>query len=111
MLRAHVAGLLVPALVIGVAVREFEAWLIADEAALRRAVGRHAPTSKPESLPPREAKGFLTGAISASPRREDEFEVRRELARSCDMHVVAQRCRSFQRFRGELRDPSPVSGG
>lgn len=95
-----VAGSLVPA-VIGVAVQEFEAWLIADDAAVSQASGLHFPTQRgPEDMKPREAKELLADLIGRT-RREPRL-VRRTIARTSDLRVIAERCSAFRRFRDDL---------
>ncbi len=99
-LERVVAGAIVPA-VVAVAVQEFEAWLIADHAAVSAATGMPFPTQKsPEEMKPREAKQVLADAIGRA-RREPQ-EVRRTIARTAALDVIASRCPAFHRFRAEL---------
>ena len=96
-----VSGAIVPA-VIGVALQEFEAWLIADDAAVSRAISAAFGTQKcPEEMKPRVAKQLLADAIGrtgAEPRL-----VRRTIARTSRLEVIADRCPAFQRFREDLQ--------
>lgn len=59
LLLEHVTGIVVPR-AIGVPVQEFEAWLVADEVAVRAACGRTVPKAPgPEGMKPGEAKQLL----------------------------------------------------
>lgn len=89
---------------VGVSVKEFEAWLIADDAALRRVFGpRHSVPEDPESLPPGEAKRRLQAWVDAASRPgRGQHELRRELAAALDVDTVAARCPSFADFRAEV---------
>ncbi len=95
--------------VIAVAVKEFEAWLLADPDALRDAVGPVDSLPAAPEAPPRagDAKGCLQGlgARCWSPvtTAHDEHDFRRTIAAACSLAVVANRCPSFGAFRGELR--------
>ncbi len=101
---------MIPELVIGVASREFEAWLISDEAAVRAAASKDFSfPGNPEGLEPRAAKDLLRGLIRSSPRAGEESIVRREIVEKLDLDLVAKRCRSFQNFREDLRNPPPTS--
>jgi uncharacterized protein DUF4276 len=87
--------------VIGVATQEFEAWLIADDVAVSRAMGATFPTQKnPEEMKPREAKNVLADAIGRA--GSDPRVVRRTIARTCGLDVVSSRCPSFRRLREDL---------
>lgn len=88
------------ATVVAVAVREFEAWLIADAEEVRTLLGSVQSPSALESLPPREAKDLLIGWVTGN--RQDERAIRVSLARSCRLDVVRERCPSFDRFLREL---------
>lgn len=94
------AGALVP-IVIGIANHEFEAWLIADDVAVSRAIGAPFPTQRnPEEMRPREAKNVLADAIGRA--ASEPRVVRRTIARTCDLDVVSTRCPAFRRFRDDL---------
>jgi hypothetical protein len=68
--------------VVGVAVEEFEAWLISDMDAVRMVLGGDlAEPRSPEKLEPRAAKQLLRGWISAS--RRDEPLIRSDIAKTC----------------------------
>jgi len=84
--------------VIAVAVQEFEAWLIADHAAVRKALGAALPApADPERMARREAKGLLAswmGDRTESSKRG----IRMTLASLCDLEVVRRRCAAFDEF-------------
>lgn len=93
-LTAFVEGVHVP-VVIGVAVQEFESWLIADQRAASDATMIDCTEDRPiESLEPRVAKQRLQSAIAAQNERRDR-DIRNAIARTCDLAVVARRCPSF----------------
>jgi len=99
-LNAAMSGLTVPK-VIAMAIAEFEAWLIADHQAVARVLGSGpVDLGPPESLSPRSAKNALKSWIVAAAR--DGNEVRRTLARICDLGVLAKRCGAFATFLKEL---------
>ena len=88
----------------GVAVKEFEAWLIADAEALSNVLGRskNSPES-PEKLTCREAKQRLSTWLNeiATEKRNTQ-DIRRELASTIDLEVLANTCPSFKAFQQEL---------
>lgn len=86
--------------VVAAAVREFEAWLIADADEVRTLLGSVQSPSALELLPPREAKDLLIGWVTG--KRQDERAIRVSLARSCRLDVVRERCPSFDLFLREL---------
>ena len=87
--------------VVSVAVQEFEAWLLADEVAVSRALALPFPTQPaPEGLRPREAKALLANAIGAAGR--DPVEARRTIAEVLDLGGVSARCPAFDLFRKDL---------
>jgi hypothetical protein len=91
--------------VVAVAVQEFEAWLIANEAAASATLGRTFERQPdPERMRPGDAKRVLVAAIGAA--GADGASVRKTLATTCDLAVVARRCPSFARFRDDLRAPA-----
>ncbi|EKV02891.1 hypothetical protein Lepto7375DRAFT_5159 [Leptolyngbya sp. PCC 7375] len=90
---------------VGVAVREFESWLIADAKAIRQVIGsevRHDFQS-PETLACGEAKQNLQKWIQdiAHPSRQ-LTDIRRELANAMNLDLVAKLCPSFKAFRQAL---------
>lgn len=101
----HVADLPVKK-VVAVAIREFEAWLVADEAATGKAVGKTIDRTKdPETMAPGEAKSQWRGWMSGG----DELTARLNVARTLDLEVLSKRCRAFHTFRSELRRAVPGS--
>jgi len=86
--------------VVAVAVREFEAWLIADADEVRALPGSVQSPPSVESLDPRVAKDLLIGW--ATGKQREERSVRVSLARSCRIEVLRERCPSFDRFFREL---------
>lgn len=90
--------------VVAVAVQEFEAWLIADEAAAAVELGQRLSRSKdPEQMARREAKELLKGWLEVSVRAgAAAWELRRGLAARADLAVIADRCPAFAAFRKEL---------
>src|SRR5438094_953071 len=80
--------------VIGMAIQEFESWLIADQSALANALGTAPPyPGPPEGLKPREAKNLLTGWCTESGR--DRGEIRRAIASTCDLGELRRLCPAF----------------
>jgi len=95
--------------VIGVPTPEFEAWLLADEAAAARVLGWAPPTPPaPESLDRESAKELLRQWISrgTSPRGQREQGIRVALARELDLSRL-KRLRSFEVFAKELLRKAP----
>ena len=87
--------------VIGLAVQEFEAWLISDEKAVAGAIGAPFPTQKaPENMKPREAKTLLLDWIGRA--GADERKARLTIAATADLGAIASRCPAFQDFRSKL---------
>lgn len=87
---------------VGVAIREFESWLIADQEALDAVLGpgRSSPADI-EGLDPRVAKERLTSWTSTVAGRSP-LELRQQLATTLDLDQVRDRCPSFAAFREEL---------
>jgi hypothetical protein len=94
--------------VIAVAVREFEAWLLADEAALREVLGCEVATvATPEDLSRGEAKQLfneLCDVVAVDGNRKAHHHAcRHSVSRTADLDALARRCRSFALFLEELR--------
>ncbi|MBI5516443.1 MAG: DUF4276 family protein [Deltaproteobacteria bacterium] len=94
--------------VIAVAVEEFEAWLLADEAALRAALDREIPAApSPEELPPGAAKKKLNalcdGGNASSDRKPRRRQVRQTLCEQASLDALARACPSFKAFLEDLR--------
>jgi len=94
--------------VIGVAIQEFESWLVADVAALSTALRPgFSQTPAPESLGRREAKGLLIGWVQEqSDDKAKQRELRREIAKHANLDTIAKRCGAFEDFRRALREVS-----
>lgn len=96
---------------LGVAIEDFETWLIADAAAIRSITG--TPFDVPgdvEALAPREAKRRLEQALhSGVEGLEEQRARRRAVAETCDLEVIRRRCRGFDGWIGDLSrlDPQP----
>lgn len=92
--------------VIAVAVQEFEAWLIADIAAVQSVLRISIDeAASPEKMDPREAKQLLAEWIAQSPRaHEDPLVIRSDIAKNCELGQVASRCSSFQRLLDGLEE-------
>lgn len=90
--------------IIGVAVEEFEAWLIADHATVMRIADKNEQQGRaPESLAPGESKRRLQQLLSTSSRDVRVYDLRRELAGAVDLSLVLEECRSFKRFFEEIK--------
>lgn len=104
-LLGHTENLLIRP-VIGVARQEFEAWLVADVRTLRRVCKQSVemPPS-PEQFERSEAKKRIEQWIANDAATDVERRSKRiEIARSCDIDVVRDRCPSFNAFYEELRN-------
>ncbi len=87
--------------VIGLAVQEFEAWLISDEKAVSQAIGSPFPTQKaPERMKPREAKALLFDWIGRT--GADDRTARLTIAAAADLGAIGSRCPAFRDFRSKL---------
>lgn len=97
-LEANVDGLPVR-VVVGVAVRELEAWLLADTAAVREATQRNvASPPNVESLDPGEAKRRLADATDGV----ETFAKRMKIAQTADLDHLGK-LRAFELFRKALQ--------
>jgi hypothetical protein len=93
-LQEHVAGT-ATTVVVAIAVREFESWLVADARAASDACGRSVSVPEEiEDLPRREAKERLQTWIAAQDQRRDR-DIRCAIAAQCDLDLLAKRCPSF----------------
>lgn len=98
------SGPLTPPCVIGVAVREFEAWLVADGETVHEHLGE-VPPPTPEAWAPREAKAWIDtrthpGALGAKQRQQ--------VAAQLDLAVLRSTCPSFKRFEDALAHALPA---
>ncbi|MBI5361924.1 MAG: DUF4276 family protein [Planctomycetes bacterium] len=90
--------------VLGVAVEEFEAWLITDHAAVNLVLElREDPWVKTESMRPGHAKERLGRLVQASRRGASAPELRLELAKQLDLQRARAASRSFDRFITDLK--------
>lgn len=79
-----------PLVVVAVAVREFESWLISDPQACKQ-LGLSDPPNAPEGLDPGEAKAWLSEQAT-----QDKKATRRDLACTIDLEKATERCPSLQ---------------
>jgi hypothetical protein len=102
LLAGHLAGLPASHVVV-VAIQEFEAWLVADQGALRAVFGPEAVAPPvPEALEPRLAKGLIRAWTSAHGRGQEARRLRCDLAHVCDLEVLQAVCPAFRRFVKDL---------
>ncbi|MGD1856707.1 MAG: DUF4276 family protein [Leptolyngbyaceae cyanobacterium] len=89
---------------VGVAVKEFEAWLVADSKAINQVIGSVPKNfQSPENLKPGEAKRSLNEWIQSSIYSiRTNNDIRRDLATAMDLDEVANLCPSFKGFRQAL---------
>jgi len=92
--------------VIGVAVEEFESWLIGDPQALFQTVPGSIPPPDIETLDPREAKRLLQQWIGNQQAKTD-VQVRLSLANLLSLETLESRCPSFARFTLDLSAALP----
>ena len=97
---------------IGVAVETIEAWLLADEQGLQRALalqGTPDAVDAPEQLKGKRGSGSHPKDVLRRLLEQDMLGPRSFLAQvraivlELDLGVLARRCRSFRRFRDEVR--------
>ncbi len=96
--------------IFAVAVQEFEAWLLADFALVGKVLGtKRSFAGPPEGLAPGRAKAELAEWVKVSAARSGRSvsDLRREIARECDLQVVRSACGSFAALLDDLR-PSPA---
>jgi hypothetical protein len=87
--------------VIGLCVREFETWLIADANAVREVTGHTGDVHpQPDLLEPRRAKELLDDWLGRG--GSDRRSVRLRLARECSLDALV-RLEAFQQFTDDLR--------
>jgi hypothetical protein len=100
MMEDFVSDLLPDKKVVAVAVREFESWLIADEDAAGEASGTSFDrTPDIEPMEPRKARSIWSGWMAG----RDERAVKRTVACTSSLDLLANRCRAFDDFRSDLR--------
>ena len=87
--------------VIGVAIKEFEAWLIADVKTVRNISGSSIQVDKnPEDLPCRQAKDKLTKCLGSS---DNKKQLRINIARECNIELLESQCSAFLAFSKDLQ--------
>lgn len=89
---------------VGVAVREFESWLVADSQAINKVVGAGSNSFlNPENLNCGEAKESLQRWIRAIAHPDRKvIDIRREIAVAMNLDTVSSVCPSFRAFRKAL---------
>lgn len=94
--------------VLGVAIQEFEAWLIADPEALKAVFRQPLRLDRsPERLGRREAKQQLQQWSEQHARSKDTAELRRQLAETCDLDTVSRQCPAFSELLDQLGGRRP----
>jgi hypothetical protein len=87
------------AAIASVAIQEFEAWLIADGSAVKSVLREPlSPPKPPERLGRRQAKDLLQQWSDEHASKRDSAEIRRQLARECDLEALARECPAFAAF-------------
>lgn len=106
LLDSALDGLPVEAIV-SVAIQEFEAWLVADPSALKSVLRKPLASPKsPEKFSRRQAKELLQQWCEEHASSRDAAELRRDIARECDLDVLARQCTAFASFLRKLQAPS-----
>jgi hypothetical protein len=104
-LKRTVQGLHHPMAAIGVAVREFESWLIADHRALARVTGQRIDNAfDVEALRPGEAKQHLNDVAASLRDERGVAAAHRRIAEQLDLAELKSRSKSFSRFVDEARE-------
>jgi hypothetical protein len=90
---------------IGAAVREFEAWLIADAAAVKDALSAAAVPlpPDPQALDRGAAKRHLADLCATCAPDRDARQIRSTIAQKLDLDFVAWRCPAFDELRAQFR--------
>ena len=88
---------------LGVAIRTFDAWMLADEQALTRVLGYDvSPQRSPEEVS--DAKGVCTQLLGKSPMAMSQSEFYAFVAREADMSTLARQCsKGFAPFAQRVR--------
>lgn len=90
--------------VVGVAIQEFESWLIADPQAVAAATVAPFPQQpNPEGMNCRQAREILSNATG----RDDAKAKRTQIAQTCDLQRLSRTCRAFEDFLSDLRATPP----
>lgn len=101
--RSYLDADWVPPVAVGVAVREFESWLIGDVQSVREvlAIKIDEPQER-EGMKPGRAKELLNGWIEKCDRAGKDRSVRVQIAGTLRIDELARTSRSFHRFHEEL---------
>jgi hypothetical protein len=87
--RAQNAQLVALRRALGVAIRTFDAWMLADEQALTRVLGYAvSPQRSPEDMP--DAKGVCTQLLGNSPMAMSQSKFYAFVAREADMSTLTR---------------------
>lgn len=88
---------------LGVAIRTFDAWMLADERAVAYVLGYAVPTQRsPEEMS--DAKGVCTQLLGQSQAAMSQSEFYASVAREADFGTIEQRCpRGFAPFAQRVR--------
>ena len=88
---------------LGVAIRTFDAWMLADEQALTRVLGYAvSPQRSPEDVS--DAKGVCTQLLGKSPMAMSQSEFYASVAREADMSTLTRQCsKGFAPFAQRVR--------
>jgi len=86
-----------------VAIRTFDAWMLADEQALTRVLGYTvSPQRSPEDVS--DAKGVCTQLLGKSPMAMSQSEFYASVAREADMSMLTRQCsKGFAPFAQRVR--------
>jgi hypothetical protein len=89
---------------LGVAIRTFDAWMLADEHALSAVLG-YTVTRQPNPENVRDPKQKCVGLLSNCSQAMSQREMYAATAAGADLDVVAERCpRGFAVFAGRVRN-------
>ncbi|OHB64545.1 MAG: hypothetical protein A2Y77_14085 [Planctomycetes bacterium RBG_13_62_9] len=87
----------------GVAIRAFDAWMLADERALTNVLGRRIDRQpEPESI--RDPKNVCEDLLANSQNQMAQREIYARIAEEVDVAVLSSRCQTgFRPFAGHVR--------
>jgi hypothetical protein len=87
----------------GVAIRTFDAWMLADERALTRVLGQRIDRQpEPETI--RDPKGVCAGLLAAGQNQMAQGEMYAQIARRADIDLLSARCPAgFEPFARYVR--------
>lgn len=94
--------------VIGMAIQEFEAWLIADQKTIvDRLKSNLNQSTDPEKMKRGEAKKLYNKWLNDSDDPEDittSSEIRIHIARNCNLEILKKRCPSIEQFTRDINN-------